>query len=332
LNSANISLILYIKTFLKIKFLFTFLLALSSLRAQPNTPDTVRIGVYIISLYDLNFPANQLNLDFYVWYHFKNDSLNPVETFELVNAKSYEKISAIDEVYDTVLYSSFRCNSVLKKEWDVSRFPFDKHTIEIIIEDADKVSSRQVFVPDVAGSKIDRGVSIPGWDIEDFKIKVVDNTYETNYGDPYVPPNEYATYSRVVASFTLTRHGNGLFFKLFIGLFISVLISVLTFFVTPTDLDPRFGLPVGAIFAAIASLYVINSTLPQNARLTLVDVLHDISFIAIFVCIMLSTISLHLYKQDKIKASVRLDRTSFLAVLISYIVLVLLFIVGTLHT
>ena len=188
-----------------------------------------------------------------------------------------------------------------------------------------------MFIPDISGSKIDRSVSLPGWDIEDFKIKVVDNTYETNYGDPYVPPNEYATYSRVIASFTLTRHGNGLFFKLFIGLFISVLISVLTFFVTPTDLDPRFGLPVGAIFAAIASLYVINSTLPQNARLTLVVILHDISFIAIFICIMLSTISLHLYKQDRIKASVKLDRISFLALLITYITLVSFFVFGILR-
>ncbi len=297
---------------------------------SPPGPDTVRIGIYITSIYDLNFPANQLNVDFYVWYHYKNDSLVPVETFELINSKSYDKVGDTFEKYDTITYTSFRCNSLLKKDWDVSRFPFDKHTIEIIIEDVDKVNSRLVFVPDVTGSKIDKGVIVPGWDIEDFKIKVVDNTYETNYGDPYVPLNEYAAYSRVIVSFTITRHGSGLFFKLFIGLFVAVLISTLTFFMTPTDLDPRFGLPVGAIFAAVASLYVINSTLPQNASLTLVDILHDISFITIFICILLSTISLHLYKADKISVSHKLDRISFFTVLISYIVLVSLFVSGIL--
>jgi hypothetical protein len=281
-------------------------------------------------MYDLNFPANQLNLNFYVWFHYKNDSLDPVETFELINAKSYEKTGELDEEYDTILYSSFRCNSLLQEDWDVTRFPFDKHTIEVQIEDVDKVKSRLVFVPDIIGSKLDPNLEVNGWDIEDFQIKVVDHTYETNYGDPYVPLNEYATYSRVVASFTITRHGQGLFFKLFIGLFVSVLISVLTFFITPTDLDPRFGLPVGAIFASIASLYVINSTLPQNAALTLVDIIHDISFIFIFISIMVSTVSLHFYKSDKIQVSKKLDRTAFLVMIISYIVLVFLFVSGIL--
>lgn len=314
------------KTIIRAIF-FLFLLPIVSLAAKP---DTVRIGVYIISLYDLNFPANQLNLDFYVWYHYKSDSLAPVGTFELINAKSFEKTGQLDEVYDTVLYSSFRCNGVIRKDWDVRRFPFDRYTIDIIIEDVDKDKSRLLFVPDLTNSKMDRDVKLEEWEMSNFNIKVVDHTYETNYGDPHIPVNEYSTYSRVVASFTITRHGNGLFFKLFIGLFISVLISTLTFFVTPTDLDPRFGLPVGAIFAAIASLYVINSTLPQNAALTLVDILHDISFISIFICIMLSTISLHLYKLEKQKSSFKLDRISFFLVLIIYITLVVLFVSGIL--
>jgi len=297
---------------------------------QPGVPDSVRIGVYIFSVYDLNFPANQLNLNFYVWYHYKDDSLNPIQTFELINAKSYEKTGELNEDYDTVIYSSFRCNSVLQEDWDVTRFPFDKHTIEIQIEDVDKVKSRLVFVPDIIASKLDPNMKLDGWDIGDFQLKVVDHTYETNYGDPYVPLNEYATYSRVVASFTITRSGQGLFFKLFIGLFVSVLISVLSFFITPTDLDPRFGLPVGAIFAAIASLYVINSTLPQNAALTLVDILHDISFIFIFISIMISTISLHLFKSEKIRTSQKLDWTAFFVMIITYIVLVSLFVSGVL--
>jgi hypothetical protein len=130
----------------------------------------------------------------------------------------------------------------------------------------------------------------------------------------------------VIVYFTLEREGKGLFFKLFIGLFISVLMSLLTFFVNPLDLDPRFGLSVGAIFAAIASQYVITSALPQNDRITLVDILHDISFIFIFISILVSTVSLHFMKTERKPLSQKIDRRCFVVLSISYIILVVYFV------
>jgi hypothetical protein len=189
-----------------------------------------------------------------------------------------------------------------------------------------RIDGTAVFIADTIGSKIDKSIHIEGWEIKNFGIKTVENAYETNYGDPDIPIDEYSSYSRVVIHFTIEREGNGLFFKLFIGLFISVLISLLTFFVNPLDLDPRFGLSVGAIFAAIASQYVITSTLPQNARLTLVDILHDVSFIFIFLCILVSTISLHYMKNGKEKQSKKLDWYSFLILSICYVILVSYFV------
>ena len=269
-------------------------------------------------------------MDFYVWYNYLNDSLKLNETFELVNSTEFKKVGESHEKYGSVNYSTFRCNSVVKKEWDVSNFPFDKQKVEIIIEDIEDDNSKLVFVPDITASKIDKDVKLEGWEIKDFGIKVIDHVYETNYGDPSIPVDEYSTYSRVVVYYTLEREGAGLFFKLFVGLFISVLISMLTFFVNPTDLDPRFGLSVGAIFAAIASQYVISSTLPQNQKLTLVDILHDISFIFIFICILISTLSLRLIKKGNEKASAKLDRSSFIFLGVTYLILVLYFVLRSL--
>lgn len=295
-------------------------------KEEKTAPDTAKIGVYIFSMYNLDFPGNKLNMDFYLWYNYLNDSLNLTETFELVNSIEFNKVGESHEKYDSINYSTFRCNSVVKKEWNVTDFPFDKQKVEIIIEDIDSDNSRLVFVPDSAASMIDKDVKLEGWVIEDFGIKVIDHIYETNYGDPTIPEGDYSTYSRVVVYFTLEREGAGLFFKLFVGLFISVLISLLTFFVNPIDLDPRFGLSVGAIFAAIASQYVISSTLPQNQKLTLVDILHDISFIYIFICILISTMSLKLIKKGNEKGSAKLDKSSFIILSVSYVIMVLYFV------
>lgn len=288
--------------------------------------DTVKIGAYILSVYDLNFPSNKVSADFYIWYNAGKDSLDLVENFEIINAIESNKSHITDEKRGDIIYQTFRVNSVIKKEWDISHFPFDKQIIEINIEDYDKDNTKLVFVPDSAESKLDPEVHISGWKITDFGIKQNDHVYETNYGDPEIAPGDYSTYSRVVIYMTIERDGKGIFFKLFIGLFISVLMSLVSFFIDPTDLDPRFGLPVGAIFAAIASQYVITSSLPQNSQITLVDKLHDLSFIFIFISIIVSVTSLYFRKHEKISVHKKLDRYCFIILSISYIAMVAYFV------
>lgn len=288
--------------------------------------DTVKVGAYIFSLYDLDFPGNKLNADFYLWYNTNKDSMGLLENLEIINSTELTKSYEMNEKRGNVFFHSVRINTKIKEQWEVNNFPFDRQLIEIRIEDFDKDNTKMVFVADTAASKIDKDVHLDGWKIKDFGIKIDNHTYETNYGDPDIPLNEYSSFSRATLYFTLEREGKGLFFKLFIGLFISVLISLLTFFVNPLDLDPRFGLSVGAIFAAIASQYVITSTLPQNESLTLVDILHDISFIFIFLCILISTISLHYMKTGKEVLSKKLDRYSFFVFAITYLLLIIYFV------
>jgi Ca2+/Na+ antiporter len=288
--------------------------------------DTVKVGVYVFSIYDLDFPGNKVSIDFYIWYLYKNDSLNLNETFDLVNSKEAVKTGETAERKAGYKYVSFRCNSVIKKQWDIKNFPFDRQQIEIEIEDVDNDNSKLVFIADSLESKLDKEVRLEGYAVKNFVIKSVEHTYETTYGDPTLKPGEYSTYSRIVVYFTLERTGGGIFFKLFMGLFISVLISILTFFINPVDLDPRFGLSVGAIFAAIASQYVISTSLPQNQMLTLVDILHDISFIFIFLCILVSAVSLHFIKTGRESSSKKLDKYSFIVFSLLYIGLVIYFV------
>src|SRR4030095_885047 len=293
---------------------------------ESGPADTVKIGAYVLSVYDLNFPGNKVNVDFYVWYNTKKDSLNLIQYFELVNSNGYNKSNETSEKRGDNFYQTLRINSQIKEVWNVTNFPFDRQKVEIMIEDYDKDNTKLIFILDTAASKIDQEIHIEDWKIMDFGIKTVNHVYETNYGDPDIPVNEYSAYSRVIVYFTLEREGKGLFAKLFVGLFISVLMSLLTFFVNPLDLDPRFGLSVGAIFAAIESQYVISQTLPQNDKITLVDKLHDISFIFIFISILVSTVSLHFVKTDRKSTSQKIDRRCFVILSAAYIIIVLYFV------
>ncbi len=305
-------------------------------KTQQNNPeeeqkvDTAKVGIYLFSIYDVDFPGDKISADFYIWYLYKDDSLKLNETFDLVNAKEAVKSGEAVEYKAGYKYVTFRCNAVIKKQWDITDFPFDRQYVELQIEDAEFDKSKLVLIADSMESKIDKETSLQGFKIRDFGIKNEDHTYETTYGDPTLKPNDYSTYSRVVVYFTIDREGKGIFFKLFIGLFISVLISFLTFFINPTDLDPRFGLSVGAIFAAIANQYVISSTLPQNQKLTLVDILHVIAYIFIFICILVSAISLHYMKKGNAEKSKKIDRYSFIMFSALYVILTLYFVTRSL--
>ena len=91
-----------------------------------------------------------------------------------------------------------------------------------------------------------------------------------------------------------------------------MLIALLAFFIKPVRVDVRFGTGVGAVFAAIASKYVIASSLPENGQLMLVDELYALGTAIIFLSLLESAFALHLFETGHHLAAKRLDRLSFL--------------------
>lgn len=120
-------------------------------------------------------------------------------------------------------------------------------------------------------------------------------------------PRAPTEYSRFTLPLQFKREGLGYFIKTFFGLFVAASIAFLAFFMKPIDLDPRFGLGVGAIFAAIASEYVIVGALPESSGLSLADKLHVIAFSAILLSIVQSTYSLYLFTNNNEEKSKKLD-------------------------
>ena len=140
----------------------------------------------------------------------------------------------------------------------------------------------------------------------------------TEPGELQTPISKIAVNTPESVSFT--REGKTFFFKLFFALWVTVTIAFLVFFIRPIDVDPRFGLGVGALFAAIASEYVVASALPDSNVITLADQLHLIAFFFIFVTVAQSTYSLWLYETEKLAASKRLDRVFQILCPVAYLI------------
>lgn len=310
-----------------------FLLHISCAIAQedslPATKDTVKVGIYITSIYDLKLGEESFGVDFWMWTLYKNDSLKPLETAEFINAKDYTYSLPYIEKKGNINWGSQKCKATVKNPWNIENFPFDRQKIIIELEESDKDTSEMTYVADVKNSTYDKSININGWEIVDFNIEAKTHTYQTTYGDPELSGE--SSYPEAVITLVLERDSLGLFIKLFTGAYVAFLISLMVFFIEPVDLDPRFGLSVGGIFAAVGNKYIVDSILPESVKFTLVDIIHDLTFVYILITIALSIFSLYKFKKGKENLSRRIDRGSFFTLLITFIILNAYFIIRAIY-
>jgi hypothetical protein len=92
------------------------------------------------------------------------------------------------------------------------------------------------------------------------------------------------------------------------------------------ELEPRFGLPVGGLFAAVGNKYIIDSILPESSAFTLVDTLHTITFSGIFIILLTSAIALRLHENQKTTLSQKIDKWGAYLIFIAYMLLNFFFV------
>jgi hypothetical protein len=290
--------------------------------------DTAKVGVFILSLYNFDLMDKSFTTDFWIWLNHDIDSISFENSIEIPNAKETNYSMYLDEPKGKGRWVTEKVHSVIKADWDISDFPFDKQVLSILIEEADKDTSELIYVADVKNSKIDEQLTLKDWAITDFKVSDTARAYNTSYGDPEL--SEQSVYGQIRADITLKRiHVWTIFFKLFTGVFVGFLIALFVFFIKPINVDPRFGLCVGGLFAAVGNKYVVEGTVSSVSNNTLIDTIHNLTFISILFIICISIISLYVFEKGgdrNLKLAKKIDTFSFVAILISYIALSVYFV------
>jgi hypothetical protein len=288
---------------------FCLFLSFTPSYAQKVKKDKLLVGAYITSLYDMSLSNNSFSVDFWLWFNYKNDSLKPLETVEIVNAKHIEQALPTTEKKVDIVWAMHKCKAEVKKQWNIEHFPFDRQELEIIVEESAKDINLLEYEADKANSKIDKSVKLEGWHISKFDITASQSEYATTYGDPVLKGK--STYAHLSIKIVLDRVGTGLFFKMFLGVYIAFLIGSLVFWIDPEEFDSRIGLSVGSLFAAVGNKYIVDSVLPETVVFTLVDKVHLITFFFIFISLLVSVYTSYLHKQDKKALSKKTDLMAF---------------------
>lgn len=282
----------------------------------PVVKDTVKVGVYITSIYSLGFAENDFGIDFWVWFVHKNPETDPKETMEIFNSESQTFEYGTNESKENYMWSVQKCRAMIKKNWEISRFPLDDQTLDVILEETDKDTSELVYIADIVNSKIDPSVDLNGWNVAEFKITPEIKTYGTTYGDPTLEGE--SSYARIVFQTMITRNSKRIFLKLFLGLYVAFLIALAVFFLDGSEIGARTSLAVGALFAAVGNKYIVDSSLPDHTSFTIVDKIHNLTFALIFVSIVFNVISNATFRKGKTQLGRRIDYGAFAFLLLAY--------------
>ena len=296
-----------------------FLLFYVSLLPAQTRPDTVKIGAFINDIYDINLNDKSFSIQFWVWFNYSKPELKPLETLEIPNAKEVDYSLDFTEEKDGISWAGKKVRAIVKKDWDIRRFPFDEQQMTVEFEESDKDIGTMVYVADSANTKLDPKLALSNWNIERFEISTGSHKYQTTYGDPSL--SEGSEYPNASITVFIKRKSWGLFFSLFTGLYVAFFISSLVFFLDPVDVDPRFGLSVGGLFAAVGNKYIVDSILPQSTTFTLVDKLHILTYVFLLLCIVLSVISLRVWKNGYPERSAKFDRRAYSVIVSAYVLI-----------
>lgn len=298
--------------------------------AQKNIPDTVKTGIYVTSIHDIDFKDKEYTVNFWLWLKYKNKEFNFADNLEIPQAKTVSKsFSTIDSSGNEV-YMLMKLQCVMKDSWSINNFPFDHQLLRLSVENSQFDSAALVFVPDTLGKQFDPRFTLRGWNIDSLKTSAANKIYETAFGDPgiKVPRTEYSSYKVRIG---ISRDAFGLFWKMFLGMYVAFFIAYMCFYIHADSIDSRFGLSVGSLFAVIGNKYIIDGSLPESTTFTLVDTLHGITLVFILIVIVLTAFSLKMIKRGEEKKAERFDRFYSISLLTVYLLLNIFFIVKAIN-
>lgn len=299
-----------------LKVQFIPLLLLLPILTLAQTKDTTKVGIYITSIYDLSYDDNSFTVEYWMWRLNRNRQFKEYNLIEDANSKKIEKLFSstdwkdqsenqlIQHAGDTLFWDYENFRSTIKHNYDITNYPFDEEILNIDLE-------ATTYYDNWVKLQIDRKSSgrgdfdINGWNIGEMTIDSTFSVYPTNFGGPGDTIKH--VYTGLSIKIPIKRKGTALFFKLFSGLFVAFVIALLSLRINIAEADGRFGVCVGALFAAIANMYIANSNLPMASQFTFIDKAHILTIFLILILFATSTFSLQYYKDDQIEKSRKIE-------------------------
>lgn len=264
-------------------------------------PIKVSIGLYISNLAELDRSSETFGAAGYLMYTWRDSRLaykpQQQETsrgssldkiwhpaIEIVNFKSSTNSdTSVDILPDGTVLAQERFAKTLSSGLTLQKFPFDRQSLQVILESL-KYDDRTVEI--VADSpKISIGtdsfVALSEW-----RIGTVTGVNNKSF---FPPENQY--YSRITVQVPVTRNYGFYVLKVMMPLLSITIAFWSVFWIDPREFSTQIGIAFTNLLTVVALLLVINDTLPHVNYLTLMDGFTMICFLTILVAILVLIIA-----------------------------------------
>jgi hypothetical protein len=289
--------------------------------------------VLINDIQQLDLASHSYNVDMYMWFKWRDPKLDPSRSFEFLNA--FELWGHIltystpkpERLPSGSYYQVLRNQGKFNTKLPLEKYPFDTQHLIVNIEDANLDSGKLVFVPDRHPIALSEDLTIPGWDVGQPTLGVINNRYATSFGDPR---SGRASYSRIVVDLPVSRPAFTYALKLLLPMLLVALTAALSLGVHPRYVEGRIGIGITALLTLVALQLTNNSSLPDVNYLILLDKLYIVSYAFVVLTMVIIVKNSWVDAEGDITAAVRADRRGLWFLTVSYFAITGLIVLLTL--
>ena len=249
--------------------------------AQPDAtvPAVVHIGVYVVDFNQFSIEEGTYETNFYL--DLTSNANVSLDDFEFMNGQ----VSSVETITDTPREKNYRIYAVMTANPDLRRYPFDNHTLPIIIEPKVLTEKDMVFVIDDTNTGLNSEADLPGWTLTGMDARVTNQTYVAGE----VP------YSRAVFSYGIERDVASTILKFFLPIFLIIIVSLTSLLM---KVSSRLGLNASMFLAAVLIHWRIADSIPLVAYATFLDYFMILTY-ATLVMVLVSGILILKFTEDK---------------------------------
>lgn len=222
--------------------------------AASTDPLVIDVGVYVVGVSEFQLDTGLYNVDFYLTMHCSRACTADEAGIDVVGVSGSEGLNVELRIQEE-RYFEYRVQAVLaQNKIDLSRFPFDTHSLRIIIEAKFATIDVVTFSQHATENGVDSDAQLPGWDLRD--TYTVDISEKTYYGAEL-------GYARYTFTMTLNRVPVAAFIRDILPALVILFISFLGTFMP--DRNSRIGLAGGILLAMLVHHLGVSGNIPAVA-------------------------------------------------------------------
>lgn len=258
-------------------------------------PTHIKVGIYVLHVSKNDLQSANYQMDFYVI--LKCDQTCQNINFELMNATD-AKIRLVAKQKNMLIY---RVQADINKINNLRNYPFDSHTIDIIIENRQLTNDKMIFESDPSTTALDSDLNVAGFYLlPTWTAKVTDHYYS-------VFQQTFSCYS---FSMFVQRPWLAGFLKGILPAFIIVCCNFLALFMGISHISQRIGIATSTLIAAVVFHLNLTSSLPPLGYITFADMFMLLNYLCLLVVLLEVVITTYFIDTKHHDTAIRINKLS----------------------